>query len=177
MLEFQARLAEENHYKPITQISLLYGDVREKYRNALPEWCDINGSRETPLYTLAGSKLCTGYTRIVIGDYGAFVEVSPEQIVKENLIVKRGQEFRINEPQYRDRIKYHWLTSKDKSDCKIYFQQKTVAYADYLPGMYYISPYECSLTPEKMLDDVIHACEKKSRDTHIKQTEKNLDER
>lgn len=158
MLNFQARLAKEYNYKPINQISLEYGDVREKYRNTLPEWCDITGSPDKSLYTLEGTKIGTGYTRIVIGDYGAFVEISPEQIVQENLIVKKGQEFRLHAPQYKDRVKYHWLTTNDKSDCKIYFQQKTVSYADYLPGMYYISPYECALIPQRNLDEVISKC-------------------
>ena len=165
MLAFQERLAEENHYNPITQISFEYGDVREKDRNALPEWCDIGGNFVKPLYSLEGTKIATGYTRIVIGDYGAFVEISPDQIVQENLVVKKGQEFRLSDSQYKDRVKYHWLTSRDDSDCKIYFQQKTVEYADYLPGMYYISPYECALVPVWVLEDVINECSVQVRDS------------
>lgn len=167
MLAFQAKLAEENHYKPLPQSTLFYGDVRQKYKDALPEWCVLEGNLQTPLYSSAGTTLCTGYNRIVIGDYGAFIEISPEQIIKENLIVKKGQEFRINEPQYKDRVKYHWLTAKDTSDCKIYFQQKTVEYADYIPGMYYISPYECTLTPEISLDSVIKSCKNKTDNNQI----------
>lgn len=177
LLEFQARLAEEHHYRPITQTSLLYGDVREKYRNALPEWCDINGNPETPLYTLVGSKLCTGYNRIVIGDYGAFVEISPEQMITENLVVKKGQEFRLNDPQYKDNVKYHWLTTIDSSDCKIYFQQKTVAYADYVPGMYYISPYECFVAPEKALSEIIKSCEKTRGVVDVRHLEKGQNDK
>ncbi len=143
MLAFQARLAEEYGYAPIGY-NLFLGDVRQKYLDALPVWCKIEGD-VIPCYTLKGMKIATGYNRIVIGDYGAFIEFTPEQICKESLCVKPGQEFRINDPQFADRVKYHWLTAKDRSDIKVYFQQKTVTYADYLPGMYYISPYE--ITP------------------------------
>ena len=176
MLAFQARLAEENHYKPITQISLEYVYVREKYRNALPDWCDINGVPDQSLYTFEGTKISTGYTRIVIGDYGAFVEIPPEQILQENLVVKKGQEFRLNNLQYKDRVKYHWLTAKDNSDCKVYFQQKPVAYADYIPGMYYISPYECTLVPQKTLDQVISKCAQQvTWATNVKDVNKQLE--
>ena len=142
MLAFQARLAEEHHYEPMPQISLFDGDVREKYRNALPEWCNLNGDPHAALKTLDGTLLSVGYERIVIGDYGAFVEISPASIRKEALCCKQGQEYRYASERFAERVKYLWMTVKDRSDCKIYLQKKTVTYADYVPGMYYISPYE-----------------------------------
>lgn len=80
--------------------------------------------------------------RIVIGDYGAFVEISPERILRNNLHCKEGQEYRFTDERYAKNVKYLWLTAADRSDCKIYLQKKRVDYADYVPGMYYISPYE-----------------------------------
>lgn len=142
MLAFQARLAEEHHYKPLPQMSLFNGDVREKYRNALPEWCNLNGDPSAALKTLGGTLLSVGYERIVIGDYGAFVEISPTSICEEALCCKQGQEYRYTDERFAEKVKYLWLTAKDQSDCKIYLQKKTVTYADYVPGMYYISPYE-----------------------------------
>lgn len=97
---------------------------------------------KTPLYTLDGTQIATGYQRIVIGDYGAFVEIAPGQICKDALRCKPGQEYRYAEERFAANIKYLWLTTKDRSDCKIYFQKKGVNYADYVPGMFYISPYE-----------------------------------
>lgn len=140
MLIFQKKLAEEYGYNPIGY-NLFLGDVREKYLKALPDWCKIDGD-VIPCYTLSGTLLATGYKRIVIGDYGAFVEFEPSQILAGKLIVQPGQEYRIDEPRYAERVKYQWLTVGDHSGIKIYFQQKTVSYADYVPGMYYISPYE-----------------------------------
>ena len=38
-------------------------------------------------------------------------------------------------------MKYNWLTIEG-SDLKIYQQKRSVSYADYRPGKYYISPHE-----------------------------------
>lgn len=141
MLRFQEKLAQERHYAPI-EPDLFLGDVREKYLQALPEWCSIAGAPQTPLCTLDDTLLCTGYDRIVIGDYGAFIEISPAQIQKKAICCKIGQEYRRDDPRFSENVKYLWLTAKDFSDCKIYFQKKSVNYADYIPGKYYISPYE-----------------------------------
>lgn len=102
----------------------------------------INGANNRLLCTKKDTVFCSGYTRIVIGDYGAFIEIAPNQMYKAHLIVKPGQEYRINDPKYSKNVKYHWYTINDDSDIKIYHQQRKVAYADYLPGMYYVSPHE-----------------------------------
>lgn len=141
MLSFQEQLAREFKYQPVG-INIFYGDVRETYRAALPEWCTLSGDPSVLLYTLDETLIARGYTRIVIGDYGAFVEISPDQIVENNLKCKEGQEYRITDPRFAANVKYRWLTSKDRANCKVYEQVKTVEYADYRPGMYYISPYE-----------------------------------
>lgn len=152
MLVYQEQLAKDYGYKPIP-ISLFTGNVRDTFEESLPEWCK-NEPNNIRLYTAGETLLCNGYTRIVIGDYGAFVEISPEQIEKGNLIIKPGQEYRINDPKYSGNVKYHWLTVDDGSDCKVYFQQKTVGYADYCPGMYYISPYEV-FTEKELEQDIV----------------------
>lgn len=141
MLAFQAKLAAERGYAPI-EVDLFLGDVREKYRQALPEWCILTGDPHAHLHSLAGTPLCSGYERIVIGDYGAFIEIAPERIYQASLRCKPGQEYRYRDSRFSENVKYLWLTAKDQSDCKIYLQKKTVSYADYVPGMYYISPYE-----------------------------------
>ena len=140
MLRFQEDLAKEYGYKPI-EPNLFLGDVREKYRAALPEWCKLEGD-VIPCYTLSGTLIATGYKRIVIGDYGAFIECSQEQIAADNIRIQPGQEYRLLDERFRERCKYFWYTAKDSSEIKLYFQQKTVSYADYRPGMWYFSPYE-----------------------------------
>jgi len=140
MLGFQERLAIQFKYKPIAA-SLFEGDVRGKYLETLPPWCVLDGET-VDLVTTEGTVIARGYERIVIGDYGAFVEFAPQYAVRENMKVKESEIYRIKDEKYSKNVKYIWLTAKDKSDCKIYFQKKTVDYADYRIGMLYVSPYE-----------------------------------
>ena len=143
MLAFQEQLARDYGYAPIGY-NLFLGDIRQKYIDALPEWCKMMGD-SARLFSLHGTLLADGYERIVVGDYGAFVEIQHGRMHKENICVAPGQEYRIQDPRFRDHVKYFWYTAKDSSGVKIYFQQKMVTYADYREGMYYISPYELQI--------------------------------
>ena len=142
MLQFQAELADAYGYRAIPPLIAM--EYHEKYRNTLPE-CFKNAldGAETKVYTHTGTLIGEGIDRIVIGDYGAFVEISPDKVVRRNIKVKEGQEYRYLDPQFAEHVKYLWLTARDNSDCKIYFQKRKVAYADYKPGYFYISPFEC----------------------------------
>lgn len=144
MLAFQSRLANEYGYKPI-EPNLFIGDVRETFRNNLPEWCKEDGDPACILATLGGTTISHGYQRIVVGDYGAFVEIGVDQICPDKICCKPGQEYRYSDERFAAHVKYQWLTVMDGSWPKIYYQLKPVDYADYVPGRYYVSPYE--LTP------------------------------
>lgn len=150
ILQLQEDLAIEFKYKKLSEeLSAKYQEIwRANLNQDLPlDGCNID------IYDANGTLICCGYNRIVIGDYGAFIEILPEQACKDNYIVQPGQEYRINNPKYSNNVKYNWLTIED-SDIKIYEQKKGVSYADYKPGMYYISPHEdiifgYELNPEK----------------------------
>ena len=140
MLQFQEDLAREHKYTPL-EPDLFLGDVRARYLEALPEWCCIQGA-DVALCSASGTILCSSYRRIVTGDYGCFVEITPEQIYPDILHCKPGEEYRYQDERYAKNVKYLWLTPKDDSGCKVYLQRKRVDYADYFPGMYYVSVYE-----------------------------------
>lgn len=142
LLKFQEELAYKYGYRKLPK--KLSEEVRQKYLNNINHDLSLNG-REDKLYSLNGTLIATGYTRIVIGDYGAFIEYDKEQSVKKHYKIKEGQEYRINDPNYSKHVKYIWLTAKDGSDIKIYYQKRKVAYADYNPEMLYVSPYEVKL--------------------------------
>lgn len=95
-----------------------------------------------PLVSREGTLIANNFDRIVIGHYGAFIEIADEDMIKDNVVVKKGQEYRINDANYASRVKYQWFTCTDNSDCKLYYQQKGVTYADYKPGYWYVSPFE-----------------------------------
>ena len=101
-----------------------------KYRNFflenIPSYLKIDGDNSC-LYTKKGSLVCRRYNRIVIGDYGAFVEFSKED-VGEDFPIKDGQEYRIFDRKYSKNVKYLWYTINDGSDIKIYYQKRKVDY-------------------------------------------------
>lgn len=139
-LNIEAKLAQKYRYKPLPK------DLSEKYRqfyiDNIPDCFIIDGS-DTVLCTKIGTVVCNGYTRIVVGDYGAFIEFDKEQANFDKYIIAPGQEYRVNDPKYSKNVKYIWMTIADGSNIKIYKQKKKVAYADYRSGMFYISPHEC----------------------------------
>lgn len=142
-LRIEAKLAEKYKYKPLPDdLSVKY---RQFFTENIPPHLDISHSRipggKNPLFTINGSMVCTDYNRIVVGDYGAFVEFDPHY-EGTNFIIAPGQEYRVNDERYSQNVKYIWLTINDGSRIKIYKQKKRVAYADYLPEKYYVSVHE-----------------------------------
>lgn len=134
----EAALAEKYKYKDLPL------DLIDKYHNFFRENTPafLFENNEQPLLTIAGTKLCERFNRVVIGDYGAFVEIDPEDANESLFVVAPGQEYRINDPRYSKNVKYEWLTVADGSKIKIYRQKKIVTYADYVPGKYYVSVHE-----------------------------------
>lgn len=152
ILALQNNLAEQYKYKPLP---VLIAKINmEKYVNSLPICFSgqlyksinkpgfyING-KDLELFTCNGTKVSNKYRRIVIGHYGAFIEIEPKDMVMENIIVQPGQEYRINDPNYASRVKYYWMTVNDDSHIKLYQQMRPVTYADYEANKWYISPFE-----------------------------------
>lgn len=134
-LNIEAALAKKFKYRPLPcDLSSKY---REYFFDNIPSFlkCDGGGA----LYTKCGSIVCSSYQRIVIGDYGAFVEFEKPA---NDFIIVPGQEYRVIDERYSKNVKYVWLTINDGSNIKIYHQRKGVSYADYKAGMYYISVHE-----------------------------------
>ena len=90
-------------------------------------------------FTPSGTHIATGYIRVVVGDYGAYLEFSPAHLFMSKIESRFGQT--------PDRpVKYIWMQSKDASQIKIYEQKRRVSYADYKPGLYYIAPQDLRTT-------------------------------
>lgn len=136
-LFIEAKLAEKYKYKKLPD------DLSEKYRQYfkenIPNGLFLDGGGA--LQTSRGSVICNSYRRIVIGDYGAFIEFEPPYD-DSSFVIAPGQEYRVNDERYSKNVKYIWLTINDGSKVKIYYQKRGVTYADYLPGMYYVSVHE-----------------------------------
>lgn len=89
-------------------------------------------------YTKSGTPVATGYTRVVIGDRGHYIEFTTKQIIAKNFHIPKEQEYRKTDKC----VYYIEARSRDASFIKLYYQRKTVKYADYKVGMVYISPFE-----------------------------------
>lgn len=90
---------------------------------------------EQEIYLKNGTLFAKGYNRIVHGERGDYVEFEGDQIIPK-LVSKFG-----NLPTDDLDIYYWWLTPVTDPDTKVYFQKKTVKYADYKIGKYYVSPF------------------------------------
>lgn len=137
-LKIEATLAKKYGYAKLAP------DLSRKYRDFftenIPDFLDINGSNKQ-LTTINGTPICNGYDRIVVGDYGAFVEFSKKAIASD-FVIQPGQEYRVNDEKYKRNVKYIWLTIRDGSGVKIYQQKRKVTYADYKARKYYVSVHE-----------------------------------
>ena len=121
-LKIEKELSEEYNYKPLPkELSAKY---RELFTASIPAFLKLNGDITT-LLTAKGTPICNGYERIVVGDYGAFIEFNQQQSCSEAFFVMRGQEYRINDPQYSKTVKYEWWTVYDGSNIKIYKQTRS----------------------------------------------------
>ncbi len=129
VVKFINRISKEHGYKKLPDDKSVL--ARKFYEKYLPE---LFG--DEPIFSPKGELIAHSYNRIVIGDYGAYIEISKDALICD-LKVKQGQEYRLKDDFNG---KYLWCTTK-YNDCKIYFQLKSVSYADYKPGKFYISVY------------------------------------
>lgn len=141
MLKIQEKLGKKYKHQALDPI--LSSKYRNLYAVELPkEFKKHMDGDDTPLYSPKGIQISTGWNRIIIGDYGAFLEITPKQILLENLKCAKGQEYRFNNEKYSAHTKFNWLTTKDDSYIKIYEQKKSLEYAEYRANMLYVSPYQ-----------------------------------
>jgi len=106
----------------------------------------IDGNSNTIFHTTNGLVVAHGYKRIVIGQRGPYIEFTNEQIKHDNIFIPDSQEWRLTDK----RIYYHeWRTKKDY--VKLYYQRKTVKYADYRIGLWYVSPFDLRVNKKEII--------------------------
>lgn len=82
--------------------------------------------------------IAEGYERIVVGGRGPYIEIKREDMKLDNLYIPTQEEWR----QDSDVAYYIEHRSKDDDHIMIYEQRRTVSYADYKEGFFYISPFD-----------------------------------
>lgn len=106
--------------------------ITDREGNPIP----VFGNPDTKFYSAGGTLLATGYTRIVVGERGAYIEFAPGNICVESLHIPPDQKWRL----HSDIAYYIEHRSRDGANVKVYEQRRTVGYADYKIGMFYIAP-------------------------------------
>jgi len=94
----------------------------------------IDGAK-IPLFTNYPNIIATSYRRVVIGQRGPYIEFSKNDIFEKELYIPKNQLYRLSDPK----VYYIEFRTIDK-DIKVYYQMRSVAYADYLINHFYISP-------------------------------------
>ena len=92
-----------------------------------------------------------GYNRVVIGQRGPYVEFNKNQIIDSKLYIPNSQLYRLSDPKV-----YYIEFRTNDFDAKVYYQMRSVAYADYKIGCFYISPndlYKVDGSPCLILPD------------------------
>jgi hypothetical protein len=88
------------------------------------------------LYTLPSKELIANrYERIVIGKRGPYIEIPMTDMLLESLFLPDKERWRLHSPTA---YYLEFRTLKDK--VMVYYQKRTVTYADYSLDMFYISP-------------------------------------
>jgi len=91
------------------------------------------------LYTKSNILIANGYKRIVIGKRGPYVEFDKENINHSICYIPEKQKWRLTDTEHKA-FYIEWRTKPDY--IKLYEQLKEVDYADYIIGMWYISPFD-----------------------------------
>ena len=90
----------------------------------------LSGDDTTRFFTRTGRSFATGYTRVVIGDRGPYVEFDARHLDLGSL-----EDAGVPHTYYVELRSVH-------DNVKVYAQLLRVTYADYVPGMFYASPFE-----------------------------------
>ena len=94
------------------------------------------GSKSLVFMSKDNRVLAGGYNRVVIGKRGPYVEFTTEQIQWDSFYVPAIEIYRWHDV----RAFYVEFRSKCEANVMLYYQKRTVAYADYKIGMCYIAP-------------------------------------
>lgn len=98
----------------------------------------IEGSKISLFSTYPSyNSIADRYQRVVIGQRGPYIEFTKNQIFDTSLYIPKDQLYRLSDPK----VYYIEFRTID-SNVKVYYQMRSVAYADYLINHFYISPYD-----------------------------------
>ena len=120
-----------------------------KYKEMLT--IPLDDGSNIPLCVNVPIVISNGYNRIVIGQRGPYIEFNKNDIFEKELYIPKSQLYRLSDPKV-----YYIEFRTIEGEAKVYYQMRSVAYADYKIGYFYISPsdlYKVDGTPCIVLPD------------------------
>jgi hypothetical protein len=103
----------------------------------------LYGDSSREFYSKSGILIARGYMRVCVGQRGPYVEFKRDNFSENVLIPQDRKHYYFNE----------FRTVKD--NLFVYHQLKVVDYADYRPGLFYISPFDLNSPRETAIIDPI----------------------
>lgn len=113
----------------------MYGSRHTSTLNDMAYIYEYTGKPDELILSNEGNPVATGFNRIVHGGRGAYVEFSTDQIIQITLEMHGSVYWRVG-----SKTAYYIEYRTMQDSIKIYYQKRTVSYADYLIGKWYISP-------------------------------------
>ena len=77
-------------------------------------------------------------------------ECLPCHLIWDSLQMPGEEKYRLEHP-WKDKVFYVEWRTKDQSNVKVYDQKRTVDYADYKVGLFYISPFDLFVEGEPVI--------------------------
>lgn len=145
------RIQEKN--KVLKQFKPLSGEVRERVRNYYKDEAAAMiryAPTEAKSIIIDNVKVATGYQRVVIGDYGSFIECLQEQMIMSNLALSEREQKRFTSAKNGNPINcvhYQCKNTTLRSPTLIRFQIGRCPWANFHPFRYYLDMNEATLRP------------------------------
>jgi len=95
------------------------------HRLSRPPADTLEGNDQIRFETSTGLHVATGYTRVVVGGRGPYVEFLPGHLIWDNLDIPDEEKYRLEHP-WKDKVFYVEWRTKDQSNVKVYDQKRTV---------------------------------------------------
>jgi hypothetical protein len=151
-VDYNNRLAEIMP-KFVNQIMVTYKDsipdevsaeFTDIHKRLLPSWISesmLDFGKKEALFDKKGVKVCNGFSKVLVTPYGAFVEITPENIDDKNVKMIPGEENKVL-PENQGRYNVALYTTQDDMSCKIGYRLTDSSKIGYLKDHYYVSVHE-----------------------------------
>jgi hypothetical protein len=129
----------------------------------LPEFPELYTKGTVVFYTADDTLISVGYTRIVYGDHGPYVEFDKSTVNFDAFTFKKKSEHAWYDEWYSkdstrtmlyDQKKGVEMLSNPPAGAHSYRGNRTGGYADYVVGMIYVDPYKCKLMCRPHTEDI-----------------------